>query len=75
MVYLPPENFRQVLESLNEQWIEASDYLKSVALGASAELAKPVVASDGNLPKGVYKEFETALVKSALVINLLVSLN
>ncbi|MDH5445308.1 MAG: DUF255 domain-containing protein [Gammaproteobacteria bacterium] len=62
MVYVPPENFKQLLEKLQEQWQAQSAELKKLARQASDELARVNMAKRPNLSKVLAREFEQSFL-------------
>ncbi len=56
MVYVPPDNFKQVLVKLGNEWKSNSNSLKRLAKAASAELSPGKVSSSHILPKGLGKK-------------------
>ncbi len=66
MVYLPPDNFRQVLEAIQEQWAQDAASLRELARAAAAELNPPRVGRDPKLPPGLGERLARAMLKAAL---------
>lgn len=65
MVYVPPDNFQQVVSRLSEQWQQKRQELENIARRASEELSKVSMATDGNLPAGLGRNLEDKVINQA----------
>ncbi len=68
MVYLPADNFKQVLEKLATQWQENRAELAQLARQASAELMPPETGLATPLPAGTGRQFQQLFVSQALAL-------
>lgn len=58
MVYVPPDNFKQLLDKLVEQWQQQPAELTLLARQASSELTAVSMARQVNISSGLGREFE-----------------
>lgn len=58
MVYVPPDNFKELLEKLAEQWRTQADDLSLLARQAGRELSKVTMARKANVSAQRSREFE-----------------
>ena len=58
MVYVPADNFKQLLEKLAEQWQQKPAELSQLAIQASSELTTVSMASQPNVSNRLGREFE-----------------
>ena len=63
MVYVPPDNFKQLLEKLSQQWQQQPVELTKLASQASSELSKVSMAQQPNVPASLGREFEKQLLQ------------
>ena len=53
MVYVPPDNFKQILQKLNMEWRKNAASLRRIARQASEELSTATTTEDSQLPAGL----------------------
>jgi uncharacterized protein YyaL (SSP411 family) len=68
MVYLPPDNFKQVLEKLAMQWQQNRAELAQLAREAGAELQAAETGLATPLPAGIGRQFRQLFVSQALTL-------
>ena len=67
MVYVPPGDFRRILQAVHEQWEQDRDSLVALAREAAAALAASRAGTDPRLPPGIDARLRRALVEQALL--------
>ena len=53
MVYVPPENFKEILQKLNTEWRKDAASLRRIARQASEELSNATTTEDSHIPAGL----------------------
>lgn len=66
IVYLPPENFRDLLQNLHKAWSEDPVSLKKIALDAAAGLPRAEASAGPQLEPGLATRYTRLLKKQAL---------
>ena len=66
MVYVPAENFKQILQKLDAQWRKDNAGLRRIGQQAYAELSHAITTEDTNLPDGLNKKLLTAFTHQTL---------
>ena len=67
MVYVPPEEFRGILQAVHEEWSRDRASLAALAREATAALAASRAGTDPRLPPGIDARLRRALVEQALL--------
>ncbi len=65
MVYVPPDNFKQILEKLHQEWTARGAELKKVAEGASQELSTAETTSSTVLPPDLAMGMQQSFISHA----------
>ena len=68
MVYVPADNFLQILNKLNQQWRSNQKELKQLARNASSELGKETNSKAGRINASLIKQYESALLQQSLTL-------
>ncbi len=66
MVYLPPDDFRRLLDGLQERWQQEPDALEQTAERVASTLSRGELSPGPNLPGQLAPQLSDALIKSSL---------
>ena len=67
IVYLPPVEFKSLIENLRDQWKQDAVSLKEMAASASSVMQPEAVKSDPDIKSGIGSTYEAALIKNAMM--------
>ena len=68
MVYVPPDNFFQILSNLNKQWQTNKLELSQMAADASAELQPAMRGKDTRIPVNLVNDYQAALLQQTFAV-------